>query len=257
MVDQSASGAAVAPADRAAVTRRVRDAGAGATSQEAVGPGSAGATDTVVQGAHPAIIEPATFTAAERLLAVRGEARTHRAASSSEYHLTGRIRCPHCKKGFIGTAAHGRSKTYRYYTCWSRARYGTTTCNADRLNADAADQALFAKLAAFYRTERHLIAAAASEADTTRHAATDRHRAELTAVEKEITRTGTAIDRYLSRFLLGDVPAILRCRKPDPGHTRRRTIRRRVHRIPPPQPNNAGRSKQDGQVRGFAEGLAG
>jgi hypothetical protein len=45
MVDQSASGAAVAPADRAAVTRRVRDAGADATSQEAVGPGSAGATD--------------------------------------------------------------------------------------------------------------------------------------------------------------------------------------------------------------------
>jgi hypothetical protein len=45
---------------------------------------------------------------------------------------------------------------------WTRARYGTTTCNADRLNADAADQALFANLAAFYRTERHLIAAAAS-----------------------------------------------------------------------------------------------
>jgi len=40
--------------------------------------------DTVIQGAHPAIIEPATFTAAERLLAVRGEARTHRAASSSD-----------------------------------------------------------------------------------------------------------------------------------------------------------------------------
>jgi site-specific DNA recombinase len=75
-----------------------------------------------------------------------------------------------------------------------------TTCNADRLNADAADQALFANPAAFYRTEHHLIAAAASEADTTRHAATDRHRAELTAVEKEITRTGTAIDRYLTAF---------------------------------------------------------
>lgn len=75
-----------------------------------------------------------------------------------------------------------------------------TTCNGDRLNADAADQALFANLAAFYRTEHHLIAAAASEADATRHAATDRYRAELTAVEKEITRTGTAIDRYLTAF---------------------------------------------------------
>lgn len=44
--------------------------------------------DTTVQNAHPAIIDPATFTAAERLLAARGEARTHRAANSSEYHLT-------------------------------------------------------------------------------------------------------------------------------------------------------------------------
>jgi hypothetical protein len=51
-----------------------------------------------------------------------------------------------------------------------------------------------------YRIERHLIAAAANEADTARHTATDRHRAELTAVEKEITRTGTALDRYLTAF---------------------------------------------------------
>ena len=77
-----------------------------------------------------------------------------------------------------------------------------TTCNADRLNADAADQALFANLAAFYRTEHHLIAAAASRGRRDlRHAASrDRYRAELTAVEKEITRTGTAIDRYLTAF---------------------------------------------------------
>ena len=156
--------------------------------------------DTVVHNAHPAIIDADAFTAAERLLTARGEARTLRAASSSEYHLTGRIRCPHCKKGFIGTAAHGRSKTYRYYTCWSRARYGTTTCAAGRLNADAADTALFANLATFYRDQRHLIEAAANEADTARHAAVKRHRAELTRVEKEITRTGNAIDRYLTAF---------------------------------------------------------
>jgi hypothetical protein len=37
-------------------------------------------------------------------------------------------------------------------------------------------------------------------ADTARHAAVDRYKAELTVVEKEITRTGTAIDRYLTAF---------------------------------------------------------
>ncbi len=140
------------------------------------------------------------FTTAEQLLTARGEARSQRAASNSDYHLTGRIRCPHCHKGFIGTAAHGRTKTYRYYTCWTRARYGTTTCPADRINADAADEALFANLAAFYRHQRHLIAEAAHAADTARHAATERHRTELTAVEKDITRTATAADRYLTAF---------------------------------------------------------
>ena len=42
--------------------------------------------------------------------------------------------------------------------------------------------------------------AAATEAGTARHAAVDRHQTELTRVEKEITRTGTAIDRYLTAF---------------------------------------------------------
>ncbi len=55
-------------------------------------------------------------------------------------------------------------------------------------------------LTAFYRGQRQLIAAAANQADTARHAAADRHRSVLTAVEKEITRTGTAIDRYMTAF---------------------------------------------------------
>lgn len=59
---------------------------------------------------------------------------------------------------------------------------------------------MFANLASFYRDHRDLIAAAANEADTARHAAVDRYKAELTVVEKEITRTGTAIDRYLTAF---------------------------------------------------------
>jgi site-specific DNA recombinase len=96
------------------------------------------------------------------------------------------LRTPRGQRPF-GTAANGRSKTYRYYTCWSRARYGTTTCAADRLNADAPDAALLANLAAFYRDQRDLIKAAANEADAARHTAIERHQAELTAVEKEIT----------------------------------------------------------------------
>jgi site-specific DNA recombinase len=44
----------------------------------------------------------------------------------------------------IGTAANGRSKTYRYYTCFTRARYGKQECSAPRLNADDLDRAVLA-----------------------------------------------------------------------------------------------------------------
>ena len=67
--------------------------------------------------------------------------------------------CSHSRKGFIG-AARGRTKFYRYYTCWTRARYGSAACSADRLNADAADRALLANLAAFCRNHGDLITAA-------------------------------------------------------------------------------------------------
>jgi site-specific DNA recombinase len=49
--------------------------------------------------------------------------------------LTGLITCAHCGKGFVGTTAHGRSDTYRYYTCHTVHRYGSDYCEAERLPA--------------------------------------------------------------------------------------------------------------------------
>jgi site-specific DNA recombinase len=135
----------------------------------------------------------------------RGEDHTRRASNASDYHLTGRIRCPQCGKALIGTAAHGRTKTYRYYTCFSRARYGTTTCDAHRINADALDEAIFDALTGFYRHHHDLIEQAVAEATAWHTAGIDDRRAELTTVEKELTRASTAIDRYLQAFEDGDL----------------------------------------------------
>ena len=44
--------------------------------------------------------------------------------------------------GYIGTAARGRRKTYRYYTCWSRARYRCPGAPLARLEAQVALPAL-------------------------------------------------------------------------------------------------------------------
>ena len=58
--------------------------------------------------------------------ASRADARTQRAMSGSDYHLTGLITCPACGHKFIGTAATGRNRLYRYCTCFLAAATAPT-----------------------------------------------------------------------------------------------------------------------------------
>jgi site-specific DNA recombinase len=86
---------------------------------------------------HNPIIEPAVFEEAQRILTARGNDHAKRAASGSDYLLTGLIRCPSCGSAMLGTRAHGKTRIYRYYSCYRRTRYDTTTCGAQRIDADA------------------------------------------------------------------------------------------------------------------------
>jgi site-specific DNA recombinase len=151
-------------------------------------------------GSHPPIIELAAFTEAQQILAARGEDHSKRAANGSDYLLTGLMRCPACGKAMIGTRAHGRSRVYRYYTCFTRVRYDAARCSAARLDADAVEHAVIAALACFYRDQHDLIADAITQAQASYAAGQDGRRAELTAAEHDLARTGTAIDRYLAAF---------------------------------------------------------
>jgi site-specific DNA recombinase len=158
-------------------------------------------------GCHPAIIDDATFAEAQRILAARGEDHSKRAANGSDYLLTGLMRCPSCGKAMIGTRAHGRSRVYRYYTCFTRARYDTARCNASRLDADAVEHAVITALVGFYRDQHNLIADAITAVQASHQAGQDGKRAELAAGEHELARTGAAIDRYLAAFENGALEA--------------------------------------------------
>jgi site-specific DNA recombinase len=114
--------------------------------------------DITTTDTHEPIIATQTWEQAQTILDARGENHAHRAANSSDYILTGRLRCPKCGKAMVGTRATGRTKTYRYYTCWTLARYDTSKCDFARLNADAVDQAILDALATFYRSQHSLIA---------------------------------------------------------------------------------------------------
>ena len=159
--------------------------------------------EITVTDTHKPIIEAAQFAEAEKILTIRSDGHTHRAASDSDYYLTGRMRCPQCAKAMLGSNAGGRNRTYRYYTCHTRNRYNRHECDAPRLDADAVDYAVLTALAGFYRDHQQLIADAVLKAQRSHRDARSEHTAELSTIETELTLTDQAIDRYLGAFERG------------------------------------------------------
>ncbi len=91
-------------------------------------------------------------------------------------------------------------RTYRYYTCYGRGRYGGAGCMGVRIAADAADEAVLQALYDFYSVAEPVLAKAVAAAQREfhdRHA--DRH-AGIDAVTAQITATQAKIDRYHTAF---------------------------------------------------------
>ena len=157
---------------------------------------------------HPPLVDVGLFDAAQAILTERGEDVSKRATNSSEYLLSGLVVWGACGSHFSGTAATGRSATYRYYTCGARQRYGRKTCSADRLPAEALDEAVLGSLLAAYdRVE--LFADALEEAQKRARLGQDRHQGELGAIEAELAKVDAGIERYLRAFETGAMPETL------------------------------------------------
>jgi site-specific DNA recombinase len=160
--------------------------------------------DTWHQGLHQPLIEQTTFDATQALMDERGEAHSKRASNASDYLLAGHVRCLHCGKQFVGAAAHGKRHRYPYYVCFSRHRYGTATCPAERLRADLLDQAVIDALVETFQQSdlfEQAIAASRTQAEVLR----DQHQAELATVTTQITKAEAAIERYLDAFEAGSL----------------------------------------------------
>jgi site-specific DNA recombinase len=93
----------------------------------------------------------------------------------------------------------GRNARYRYYTCYSRSRYGAAGCTGVRLAVDATDTAVLQALHDFYQQTSILEQVIATARQEFRDTHTDR-RAELDAITAQISHTQTAIDRYHTAF---------------------------------------------------------
>jgi site-specific DNA recombinase len=154
---------------------------------------------------HEPLIDLATFQRAHQILAERGEDCSLRRSNQSDYLLTGLVKCARCGKRYIGAAAHGHGGRYPYYVCFSRQRYGRARCQADRLPAEALEDAILDQLTRLLSDSR-LVEQAIQEA----HAQLDQDRpkrqAEIERIAEEIKYTNQTLDRYFHAFEQGAMP---------------------------------------------------
>lgn len=149
---------------------------------------------------HTPIVDGLTFEEAQRTLEARKDTAWRRRSNTSDYLLSGLVHCAKCGNRYLGTVAHGRRGPYRYYTCFSRNRYGRQGCQADR--ADALERAVLGSLQATY-ANTDLIANAGKEARRRAEAATRGIRSELRSIDARIAKTEQALDRYYEAFESG------------------------------------------------------
>jgi site-specific DNA recombinase len=139
---------------------------------------------TVHPGLHEPLVDAATFEAAGRILAERGESQALRRAHPTEYLLSGVIRCGGCRRAYVGTSAHGRKGLYHYCVCSTRYRYGTDHCPGDRLPKDALEEAVIEQMQEVYANSS-LIEQAAQR---------------LAGVRQELAGAKRSLDRYFAAF---------------------------------------------------------
>jgi site-specific DNA recombinase len=111
-----------------------------------------------------------------------------------------------CGKRYVGAAAHGRNGRYEYYVCFSRQRYGSAVCAAERLPARELEEAVIAAIGSVY-SDTGLVDQAFATAVERAQATNGKLEEEQRRAEAERKKTESAIDRYLTAFEDGSMPA--------------------------------------------------
>lgn len=151
---------------------------------------------------HPHLVDKASFETAQAILQERGEDPSLRRSNSSEYLLTGLIVCDRCGKKFVGAAATGNKYRYPYYVCFSRQRYGTHECPQDRLRAEEMEERLTQSLVKTLG-RADLIEEAVSRWAAQQGKDKPKLERELAAVDGQIRKAESALDRYFNAFESG------------------------------------------------------
>ena len=164
--------------------------------------------DEVYEGKHPSVIEGDLFARARALLDERAALVENRAPNTSEYLLTGMLRCRACGGAYFGAGTKGRNGFYRYYACRNRQTKGTYGCQSKRVPAEDLETAviddLIETLSRSDLFEQAITAAIAEVADNRPSL-----EAELASTEAQLRDTETGLNHYLRAFETGEMPAAI------------------------------------------------
>ncbi|MGH2749735.1 MAG: recombinase family protein [Actinomycetota bacterium] len=155
-------------------------------------------------GQHPALISIDQFERAHQILDERGEEPAKRRSNMSEFLFSGLLVCAKCEKHFVGTTANGNGGIYRYYTCYSRQRYGPNACDQERLPADQLEVTLIQHIVRNLR-DNSVLDAAIDKALATDEGKAPSYEREMSALEAETRDVHKRIDRYLQAFESGAI----------------------------------------------------
>ncbi len=105
--------------------------------------------------AWPAIIDRESFEAVQTTLNARAPKVTHPRVTSSNYMLSGLIKCRKCGASYIGYAA--KSGRFPYYVCGTTYAKGQDSCPSKHLPKDKVERYVIDKVKGYILTDKNLM----------------------------------------------------------------------------------------------------
>lgn len=155
-------------------------------------------------GTHEPIIDKDLFDQAQTLLAQRSGNIAARAANGSEYLLSGVVKCDSCNRSMTGSSAHGSTRSYRYYQCSGKQRYGKSMCAGARVSAPGLEEAVLQQLCELLE-QTGLVADAVTQLGAEAERTKQDISIEIAAIKAERTKATDAVDRYFQAFEIGSL----------------------------------------------------
>jgi len=159
----------------------------------------------IFDGKHQSLVDKETFKKAQSILSERRGDPSLRRSNLSDYPLSGLLQCQLCGRHLVGVSAHGRNRTYQYYACPGKFKYGE--CRLENLPRKKVDNIVFSQIKKIFANET-LVKNILKRTNIKRAEKIPKKEVELHTVKVQISKKQSIIQRYLSAFESGTLDAV-------------------------------------------------